>query len=243
MMNRIRWASLGLVFGAAVALAVPTFAQQPSSAASEPTAHTITVSGMGIVRSAPDEAVLWIGVQTQSGSANQALRDNAAKMTKVIDGIVRTGVRRDDIATSSVSLNPNYDTTGQRVTGFTAANQVTVTVRDLSRVGDVIDRAVAAGANLTSGVTFQLSERNQGVNQALAQAVQDARSKAEALASAAGAHLGTVVSVTETSAGAQPPVYYAPAADAGGGSAAPTPIAPGQVETQVSVTVVWELSA
>jgi uncharacterized protein YggE len=242
MKDRIRWAGLGLMFGLAFALALPSFAQQPSPTASEPTTRTITVSGTGIVRSEPDEAVLWIGVQTQADTANQALRDNAAKMTKVIDALVRAGVRKDDIATSSVSLSPNYGSDGQRVTSFMATNQVTATVSEMSRVGEVIDRAVAAGANLTSGVTFQLSERNQGVNEALDEAVQDARSKAQALAAATGSRLGDVVSVTETSTGVSPPVYDVRAVEAAG-AATPTPIVPADVETQVSVTVVWELSA
>ena len=121
-------------------------------------------------------------------------------------------------------------------------NQVNVTLHDISTVGEVIDDAVKAGANLSNGITFQLSDENQGVNQALGDAVANARSKAETLAGAGGSQLGEVVSIQESSYGSTPPIYYGREAMGGAVADASTPIQPPTLETQVSVTVTWALS-
>jgi uncharacterized protein YggE len=110
----------------------------------------------------------------------------------------------------------------------------------MNKVGRIIDRAVAAGANLTNGISFQVSDVSQGRDQALQAAVDDARHKAEVLAEAGGATLGQVVSVSELSAPSPPPIYYDRAAEAAG--TATTPVSPPTIDTQVSVTVVWALA-
>jgi uncharacterized protein len=213
---------------------VPSLASpsQPTTSPSGPSgANTVTVLGNGTVTAPPDEAVLSLGVRTEASSANDALKENATRMTAVIKALHGLGISDADIATVSVSLNPRYS--HGSISGYTAENDISVTVHDLSRVGRAIDAAVAAGANVANGVTFQLSDPNQGVTDALKQAVANARAKAQALASAAGANLGSVVSMTESTA--QPPVEYAVPAPAY------TPINPGPVQVQVSVTVVWTL--
>jgi uncharacterized protein YggE len=237
MSTRFRWGILGLAFGAMLALSLPSLGQSPLPAAGTQ-GRTVTVTGMSIVRSQPDLAVVSIGVQTQAPTANDALRSNAAKMAKAIDAIVGSGVARNDIATSFVNLYPNYDSSGQAVLSYTAMNQVDVTVRGLSKLGPVIDKAVAAGANLSSGVTFKMSDQNPGRGAALTAAIEDARSQAETLATAAGAHLGQVVSIEQISSSLPPPIF-----DSGreAGVASPTPILPPTMESQVSVMVVWAL--
>jgi len=228
-----------LVFGAALALALPSLGLSSSSDPASGPQRTVKVTGSAIIRSQPDEATISIGVQTRDRTANQALRDNAAKMAKAINAVIATGVSRSDIATSFISLNPNYDSSGRTVDSYIAMNQVEVTVRDLTKVGQVIDRAVAAGANLTSGITFKLSEQNKGRADALAAAVQDARSQAEALVKAAGASLGQVVSIEQDSSALPPPILDERAKAA---LASPTPVLPPTLESQVSVTVVWALT-
>jgi len=186
--------------------------------------------------------IVSLGVQTQAGSAQQALQENANKMTAVLSAISGDGIGKDDIATSGVNLYPNYGQSGNTITGYQASNQVDVTVRDMSKVGSVIDDAVGAGANLANGITFQLSDQNAGLNDALAAAVADAKTKAQTLATAGGAQLGQVVSIREDSA-PQPPIYFDRAfASAGAVSSAPTPVNPPTIQTQVSVTVVWSLA-
>ncbi len=241
-MRRIGYVIAGVVLGTIVALQVPSFAQDTGSSAPSTTQRTVTVSGTATIKSAPDEAVVGLGVQTQANTAQGALSLNASKMLKVLQALADQGVDKADVATSSVSLYPTYGQNGMDITGYQAANEVNVTLHDMNKVGPVIDAAVGAGANFTNGVTFQLSDQNQGVNQALTAAVADARSKAQTLAAAGDAQLGQVVSIQETSAPSGPPVYYGRDAVAGAAASVPTPIQPPTLETQVSVTVVWGLS-
>ena len=242
-MRRIGYMIAGVVLGAIVALQVPSFAQDTGSSDPSTTQRTVTVSGTATIKSAPDEAVIGLGVQTQANTAEGALSQNAEKMMRVLQAVAAQGVGKDDVATSSVSLYPTYDQSGMDITGYQASNQVDVTLHDMDKVGPVIDAAVGAGANFTNGVMFRMSDENQGVNQALTAAVADARSKAETLAAAADAPLGQVVTIQETSAPIGPPIYYDRMAMAGVAEAsAPTPIEPPTLETQVSVTVVWFLT-
>jgi uncharacterized protein len=240
--RRIGYVIAGVVLGAIVALQVPSFAQDTGSSDQSTTQRTVTVNGSATIRSAPDEAVIGLGVQTQANTAQGAIAQNAAKMMKVLQALADQGVSKDDIATSWVSLYPTYGQSGMDITGYQASNQVEVTLHDMAKVGPVIDASVAAGANFTNGVTFQLSDRNQGVNQALTAAVADARSKAETLAAAGDAQLGAVVSIQEVSApSTYPPIMYGADQAVGAAAATPTPIQPPTLETQVSVTVVWAL--
>jgi uncharacterized protein len=240
--KRIGYISAGVVLGAIVALTLPSLAQDTGSPAPSNTDRTVTVSGTATISAKPDEAVISLGVQTQANTAQSALADNATKMTALIAALTDKGIAKDDIATSYVSIYPTYGNNGMDITGYQAVNQVDVTVRDISKVGGVIDDAVKAGANLSNGITFKLSDENQGVSQALGDAVANARSKAETLAGAGDAQLGQVVSIQEGSGVYTPPIYYGRdlAASSAGGAA--TPIQPPTLETQVSVTVTWSLT-
>jgi hypothetical protein len=238
-MKRIGYVVAGVVLGAVVALQLPSSAQVSTTGASSQ--RSVTVTGTATIKSAPDEAVISLGVQTQANTAQGALSENAQKMTAVLTALANEGIGKDDIATSYVSLYPMYGQNGQEVTGYQAQNQIDVTVRDLSKVGRVIDAAVGAGANLASGITFKLSDQNQGVNQALADAVHNARDKAESLAAAGNASLGDVITINEGTTPSYPPVPYEMAGAATANSA-PTPIQPPTLETQVTVTVTWALS-
>ena len=240
-MKRIGYISAGVVLGTIVALTLPSFAQDTGSS-SGTADRTVTVTGTATIKAKPDEAIVGLGVQTQANTAQGALSENAIKMTALIASLMDKGIAKDDIATSYVSIYPTYDNSGMAITGYQADNQVNVTLHDISTVGEVIDDAVKAGANLSNGITFQLSDENQGVNQALGDAVANARSKAETLAGAGGSQLGEVVSIQESSYGSTPPIYYGRDASMGGAVAESTPIQPPTLETQVSVTVTWALS-
>ena len=158
MKGRIGWAAAGLVLGLAAALTLPSLAQPSPTPGDGSTDRTVTVIGSATIRSAPDEAVVTLGVHTQATSARQAMEENAAKMTEVMKALLDLGISQDDIATVGINLYPSYDENGQAVDSYTADNQVSVTVRDLKEIGRTIDEAVAAGANLASGIAFQLSD-------------------------------------------------------------------------------------
>jgi uncharacterized protein YggE len=236
-MRRIGPIAAGVVLGVIVALTLPSLAQDTGSQDTGTADRTVTVTGTATIKAMPDEAVVSLGVQTQAETAQGALSVNAAKMTALIAALTNNGIAKDDIATNYVSIYPTYGNSGTDITGYQAENDVNVTLHQIDKVGEVIDDAVKAGANLSNGISFQLSDENQGVNQALEDAVTNARSKAETLAGAGDAQLGQVVSIQESSAGSTPPIYYGRdmAADAS------TPIQPPTLETQVSVTVTWSL--
>jgi len=238
MKGTAKWGIAGLLLGVVVALTLPSIAQDPEEADGV-AERTVTVSGTATISSDPDEATVTLGVVTNALTAEAAMRDNAKRMEDVIAAIRRAGVAADDVATAWVNLYPRYDDAGVTIVGYTAENQVNATVRDMDSIGEVIDAAIAAGANLSSGISFGLSDESQGVEAALADAVADARSKAEALAAATGAQLGVVVQVVESGTPAPSPLYrdYAVAEAA---SAAP-PIETPTIERQVSVSVTWAL--
>jgi uncharacterized protein len=239
--KRIGYIAAGVVLGTIVALTLPSLAQDTGSSAPSTSDRTVTVNGTATITAKPDEAVISLGVQTQANTAQAALADNAVKMTALIASLTDNGVDKNDIATSYVSIYPTYGNNGSDITGYQASNEVDVTIHDISKVGGVIDDAVKAGGNLSNGITFKLSDENQGVNQALAAAVANARSKAETLAGAGDAQLGQVVTIQEGSA-ATPPIYYGRDFATAGAAEASTPISPPTLETQVSVTVTWSLT-
>jgi uncharacterized protein len=180
-----------------------------------------------------------LGVQTEAETAQEAMQANAERMADLTRTLLDSGLSEDDLATATISLYPRWDMNGTSIVGFTAENQVTVTIRNLDRVGAIIDGGVRAGANLTSGIEFRVSDSNAAAERALEEAVADARRKAEVLAAAGGAGLGAVVSIVEAGSSFTPPVVYAEEARAGADMA--TSVFPPTLETQVSVTVVWTL--
>jgi uncharacterized protein YggE len=238
-MQRLGWIVAGVLAGVVLAMQVPSMAQD-TGAPSAPSQRVITVSGTATVTAQPDEALVTLGVHTQADSAQAALQDNAAKMTKVLDALRSAGLSNDDLATTQVSLNPTWGSSGQIVTGYSADNQVQATIHDLSTVGKAIDAAVSAGANMAGGVTFQVSDASQGHTTALGQAIDNAKAKADAMAAAAGASVGEVVTINEATSPS--PMPYPVYAGAAGAADAATPVNPGTIETQVSVTVTWALT-
>jgi hypothetical protein len=239
-MKRVGYVVAGVLLGAVVAMQLPSVAQDTGTGSPPADRRTVTVSGTATVRSAPDQALVSLGVQTEANTAQGALQQNADRMTKVLAALAALGLTDDDLATSSVSLWPLYGTSGTDITGYQASNQVDVTVHDITKAGAVIDAGVDAGANLTNGITFTVSDDNPALDRALADAVRDARGKAEIMASAGDASLGQVVTLVESSAPTYPPIYYGrDMAVAEGG--APTPIEAPTLESQVSVSVTWEL--
>jgi uncharacterized protein YggE len=235
-MKRFALVVAGFLAGAVIALQVPSTAQ-PSGTATDTTQRAITVTGTASVHAQPDEAVVSLGVRTQASTAQAAMQQNATKMSAVFGAMRKLGIGGADLATTNVSLDPVYSNDGSTVIGFQAMNQIEVTIHDMGAVGKVIDAAVGAGANLAGGITFQLSDQNKGVNDALAKAVQNARSKADAMAAAADATVGQVVTIDE---GTSPePIRYAVPQAA---EAAFTPVNPPTIETSVQVTVTWALT-
>jgi uncharacterized protein YggE len=241
-MKRVGYVVAGVVLGAVVAMQLPSLAQDAGADPAPTDRRTVTVSGTATIRSAPDQALVSLGVQTQANTAQGALQQNADRMTKVLAALASLGLTKDDLATSNVSLWPVYGSSGTDITGYQASNQVDVTVHDVTKAGEVIDAGVAAGANLTNGITFTLSEDDPALDRALADAVRDARGKAEIMANAGDASLGQVVTLVESGSPSYPPVYYGRDMAVASEGGAATPIETPTLESQVSVSVTWELA-
>jgi len=203
-------------------------AQQPATEESD----TVTVTGVGTVKAVPDEANFSFGVETRGRTAQAAIAANATAMEKLIAALRQAGAR--DIATQWVSVWPVSREDGT-IDGYSASNSVSATI-GVARAGVLIDAAAEAGANQISGPGMSSSDAEKLYRAALADAVKDARERAEVLAKAAGRTLGEISSIVE--AGAQPVPLYRDAAEA---TAASTPIVPGQQETVAQVSVTFDL--
>jgi uncharacterized protein YggE len=243
-MSGLRWLAVGAAVGLLVASAgAPSFSTRTALAADPTTPeHTITVTGTGRVTLTPDIADLRVGVNISRPTATAARADAAAAMTKVVDAIKKAGVADKDIQTSMLSLQPVYDYTnnGQgKLTGFQVVNIVAITVRDIGKVGDLVDATVAAGATSVDGVSFRVEDETKAEGQARTAAVADARAKANALAAAAGVTIAGVSSIAEVSNSVPYPVPYA--ASGGSKDAAATPVQPGTTEVDIMVTVVFRI--
>ncbi len=205
---------------------------------------TLSVTGSGEILATPDIAMITTGVQTANRDVRAAQADNAQIMDALISALVAAGISRDDIQTSGYSIYPVYDDNlpfGQKIISYQVTNSVQVTVRDISRAGEIIDITVANGANLVNSVSFRLSpEREQALRaEVLTMAVTRARADADVVALATGT---TIIGVQSVSIGSvYTPVLYDNRMAAGAvtkEAAVPTPIEPGQVTVsgQVSVT-------
>jgi len=211
-----------------------------SAASAHAVDRVVSVAGEASVSAAPDSAVIRIGVSTQAASAREASNANAQKMTAVLAALKDGGIAEKDIQTAWLSLQPQYETSrpgAQRVVGFQASNQLSVRVRDIKSLANLLDRAIAAGATDVSGIEFVVSEQSKLLDQAREQAIADARRKAELYVKAAGGHVGQVISIVEDNA--MPPLRPMPGALRA--SAAIVPVAPGEQTLHVSVSVIYAL--
>lgn len=219
-------------------------AAQDATPISSGNVATVSVSGIGSVSVSPDTASVQLGVTVTDTTLADAQAAASTQMEAVIAALEAAGVEDKDIQTSSyyVSVVQNYDSNGNpsEVVSFQVQNMVNVIIRDIAKVGDVLDGAVAAGANTIYGVNFYVDDATAAASQARTLAVEDARQRAEELAAAAGKTLGDVVSITEGySAG---PIYGRGGAGMAEAAAPSTPIQAGMTTIEISVTVVYELN-
>ncbi|HZD88066.1 MAG TPA: SIMPL domain-containing protein [Gaiellaceae bacterium] len=238
-MNRLRKTLLALgvlVAAAAVAAVVePQLARPATPEPSTTTGPTITVTGNGTAKATPDRASFDFGVSTQATTAAEALGRNAGQARAIVAALEKAGVDASQIQTTDVSLWPQTSSDGTQIVGYTASNSVNATA-PIGRAGDVVDAAVAAGANNVDGPNLSVSDQSATYADALKQALADAKQKAQAIAASSGLTLGAVQSVAEGGGQASPIPY---AKDANAPTAAAPPIEPGTQQTQASVTVTY----
>ena len=161
----------------------------------------VMVAGHGSVEAAPDTGHVSTGVVTEAATAREALTANNAAMRKVIDGLKAAGVAAKDIQTQQFQIQPRYksykDRSSQQIEAYIVRNRVEIKVRDLARLGDILDQAVTLGANEGSGISFSVSDAEKRKDEARKKAIENATHRARLLAEAAGARLGSVLTITE----------------------------------------------
>jgi uncharacterized protein len=234
-----RWLAAGLIL-ATVGCAGAAYSQTaPAPMPGGPPARerTIVVTGEGSVDATPDRATVALSVIVQRPTAQEAQQQSAATMAQVVSKIVAAGIPQTAIRTTMVSLYPQHrpDQSGQGpITGYQSINRVVVTIDDISRVGQVIDAGVGAGANGVDSVTWTLRDATAYRTQALRIAVQNAQATATAIASAAGVGGLRLLRVEQVGAIVVPRPGIAMAQ-----SAPATPVLPGTMPVNVQIRAVY----
>jgi uncharacterized protein len=200
--------------------------------------RTLNVSGNGTVYLTPDIAYIYVGVNTDDPDIAKAVSQNNTQTQALVDALKNNGIAAADIQTSNFSVYYNNLSSGKLPdlttdSYFTVNNTVYITVRDLTKLGSLLNTAVSAGANNINSITFDVADKTAAMTQARQKAMANASDLADELAKTASVKLGDIQSITYSDNSPMP--YYGMG---GGGAAAPNvsvPIQPGQ--TQISVTV------
>ena len=225
---------LALAVVTATWLAAPALAQTMQPPA-------ISVTGEANVSVAPDQAQIDGGVTSDAKTAREASEANNAAMGKVLLALKGAGIEEKDYQTSRLSLQPQFATPSKvteraGIVSFRASNRVTVRIRDVTKVANVIDVLVGAGANEIGGINFTVTQASKHLDEAREKAIADARRKAEIYAKAAGVTLGEPISISEE--GAPVPLYRGKMAAP---MAAGAPVAQGEETLSVTVGVSWAI--
>lgn len=227
-----------LMFGALVATMPPAAAEE------KPMERTVTVSASGDVSAEPDEATIATGVSSEAKTARDALSKNSEAMKKVIAELKDKGIDAKDIQTTQFNIEPVYvyPKEGQPpvLNAYRAHNMVSVKVRNLDKLGEVLDQLVTAGSNQMNGITFDVSKAETLKDEARKEAMANALRRAKLYAQAAGADVGEIVQISEDTVhhGPQPVVFAKRAMAAEAQSA---PVERGSVDLEARVTATWKL--
>ena len=203
----------------------------------------LSIAATAESRRVPDVATISTGVVTQAADANAAMRANAVQMDKVMAAIRAAGIAERDVQTSGINLNPQYryaENQPPTITGYQANNTVNVKVRDLSKLGKVLDAFVASGANQVNGPSFEVDKPEEAYDEARMAALQKAQARAKTYADALGLRVRRIVSISEGGASIPRPMpmMREMAADA---AVKETAVSPGETSLSVNIDVVFEL--
>jgi uncharacterized protein YggE len=243
--TRARAATGVLAMMIALSCATRTASAQPGAEPARAERPTITVNGNAEISVAPDKAVVRLGMVAQNPVAAEAQKAVNRVMRDLVTALTRSGVHEGAIRTEDLSLFPVYDNappavradrpSEPRIVGYRASNVVSAEVTDLTKIGDVIDAGINAGANQLQGISFGLRDDSAARSQALRAAVADARSQAETIADALGMRLDGVSQVSAGGGGSVPgPVFRVARAES-------AVVQPGETTVTGNVTVTYFL--
>ena len=204
--------------------------------------QTINVNGSGEVYISPDIANISFSVETNSKTASDAVKENAAKTNKVLEALKSQIGKEDTLSTTGYNLSPMYEYNNQtkksEFTGYKATNTVLVKTYNLKNIGTLIDSAAEAGSNNIQGLTFDSTKRNEYSREALVKAVKDAKTTADTVANAAGVKITTIYQISP-SYNYPVPVYRDFAESRMAAAPPPTPIEAGEITIKASVNMVF----
>ncbi|HWD13369.1 SIMPL domain-containing protein [Pseudochrobactrum sp. sp1633] len=243
------FASAFIAVSFASALSQPAFAQEKN--VSEKQQAFIMVTGEGEVQAAPDMAILDLTVLREAKTAREAMTDNNKAMTQVLAAMKEAGIEDRDLQTSGVNIQPTYtypsDKNGlkaPKIIGYSVTNGLTVRVRDLNKVGDLLDKSIDLGVNQSGGLRFINDDPSKQLTDARKKAMENALEKAKVLTETAGAKLGRVLEISEYSNSPRPIAMartkmVAMSAEAAGDS---VPVSAGENSYNVNVNVKFEIT-
>jgi uncharacterized protein YggE len=223
------------LFVAHLASGAPALAQAAPDAA----VPMVFVTGEGVVNMAPDMAMITVGVVNRAETAKEAMAATNAAMTTLTETLKAAGIAARDLQTAGLSLHRGADdgySSSKAETGFTARNELAVTVRALADLGRILDAAVADGANTLRGVQFGVADPAPLLDEARKRAVADARHRAEVMTTAAGLRLGQITQMADTPSGASlpGPMFARALMDS-------VPVEAGELAFSAAVSIQWQI--
>ncbi len=221
-----------IIFGLITFLFIAT-----AAFAAEAEVYTISAYGEGRISTAPDTARITLSVKNGASDAKKADSENAKRANSVISAVKSLGVKDSDIQTSRYTIYPTYSrekNAEQRITGYFAENSITVKIRDIKKVGEIIDAALSAGANQVSSISFYKENTKSLEREAITLAVKDARERAETVARALNA---TIIGVKHASPNVSHRAFEASHMMMKAAANSSTPIEGGSMEVTATVNV------
>jgi uncharacterized protein YggE len=216
----------------------------PVSAAALPSDVGVIVTGEGEASAKPDLGVIRIGVEAHRLTMAEAREASASAQNRILQEVRAHGITSEDIQTEQLSFAPEYEwiENKQKLRGYVATNIVRIKVKDLSKLGSIVDSAVKAGDNdvRVDGLSLELADPTEVRMEARKRALADAKKKAEQLAAELGVKLGEPIAIEETGTALPGPVFMRDAMMKAEGSS--TPIEAGSVQARVGVRVRWAIS-
>jgi uncharacterized protein YggE len=235
-----------LIYAFAAAISASAFAQTMPPREPAPV-DTVSVTGTARVATTPDRFSFNVSVQTISPTVEEAVNENNTKVAAVIAALKNAGAKPEEIQTSNFSIYPQQDYSQQqqgklpRLLGYQVSNSITVTKKEIASAGKLLQAAIGAGVNQSSGLSFSVSDPARGRDEGLRAAFADARAKATLLAQAAGRTLGPAMAITEGGASSPQPRPMAMGARVMAAQVAEVPVESGSEELAFTVSVVFAM--
>lgn len=210
----------------------------------QPQIRTINAYGTGEVYLVPDLAYVYVGVRSDADDVSTALNTNNVQTSKVADAVKALGVEVKDIQTTNFNVYPMTDYGPDGAISrkyYVVENTIYITVRDLSKLGNMLDAVVRSGANTINGITFDVSNKDAAMTEARDKAIAQARAEAEGIAAAAGVKLGDLQNLNVSTSGGTIPIYEGKGGGGAANAASSVPVSAGQLMISASANLTYEI--